>query len=68
MAVTLVGLGCGTIQTMTMEAAEAVRNADCLIGAKRLLAQIPEENPAERREAILAEEILGIIQADPRKN
>lgn len=48
MIVTLAGLGCGTAATMTAEGAEAVREADCLLGAGRLLAAIPE-NPAARR-------------------
>ena len=41
MLVTLVGLGCGTAATMTAEAAEVVRAADCLLGAGRLLAAVP---------------------------
>lgn len=48
MIVTLAGLGCGTAATMTAEGAKAVREADCLLGAGRLLAAIPE-NPAARR-------------------
>ncbi len=68
MSVTLVGLGCGTMKTTTAEAREAIRGADCLIGAKRLLEQTAEELAAERVEAIRTEEILNAIQADPRKN
>lgn len=36
--VTLIGIGMGTPSGMTVEAAEAVKNADLLIGAERMLA------------------------------
>ena len=35
--ISLVGIGMGTALTMTAQAEEAVRSADCLIGARRML-------------------------------
>lgn len=61
MIVTLAGLGCGTAATMTAEAAEAVREADCLLGAGRLLAAIPENPTARRVEAARPRQLLEAI-------
>lgn len=58
MLVTLAGLGCGTAATMTAEAAEAIREADCLLGAGRLLAAVPENGTAKRVEATRPGQIL----------
>lgn len=58
MIVTLAGLGCGTAATMTAEGAEAVREADCLLGAGRLLAAIPENPGARRVEATRPHRLL----------
>lgn len=41
MTVTLLGAGCGTAATLTAEGLEALKQADVLIGAKRLLADLP---------------------------
>ncbi len=61
MIVTLVGLGCGTAATMTAGAAEAVRQADCLLGAGRLLAAVPENGTAKRVEATRPRQILDAL-------
>ena len=58
MIVTLAGLGCGTAATMTAEAAEAIREADCLLGAGRLLAAVPETCTAKRVEVTRPGQIL----------
>ena len=63
MLVTLVGLGCGTSATMTAEGLEALRQADCVIGAGRLLAALPEDLGGERREAVRPAEIMEILTA-----
>lgn len=63
MLVTLVGLGCGTAATMTAEGQEALRQADCVIGAGRLLAALPEDLGGQRREAVRPAEILEILTA-----
>ena len=41
MKISLIGCGCGR-ETLVREAAEAIRSADALIGAPRLLEQFPE--------------------------
>ena len=43
MRVTLAGLGCGAMATVTAEVGEALAQADYLIGAARLLRRLPEE-------------------------
>ena len=45
--VSLVGIGMGTKMTMTAQAEEAVRNADCLIGAERMLDAVRGMEAAE---------------------
>ena len=62
MKVILAGTGCGSQGSMTGEVRDAIRQADLLIGAKRLLESIPEEVTARRATAIYAEEILEIIR------
>ena len=61
--VALVGIGMGDPDTMTAGARNAFRNADCVIGAKRMLAAIDTGN-ARTREAVLARDIAGFIRAD----
>ena len=61
MIVTLVGLGCGAAGTMTAEAAQAIREADCLLGAGRLLAAVPETCAARRVEATRPRQILDAL-------
>ena len=54
MKISLIGCGCGR-ETLVREAAEAIRSADALIGAPRLLEQFPE---AEKKiPALSAKEI-----------
>ena len=62
MKVILAGTGCGSQGSMTGEVRDAIRQADLLIGAKRLLESIPEEVTARRAAAIYADEILEIIR------
>ena len=61
MIVTLAGLGCGTAATMTAEAVEAIRAADCLLGAGRLLAAVPETCTAKRVEATRPRQLLDAL-------
>ena len=63
MSVILAGTGCGNRGTMTAEVLDAMREADCLIGAKRLLESIPAEYTANRKAAVYASEICSMIQA-----
>lgn len=43
MTVTLLGIGCGTTATITSEGLTALRQADVLIGSKRLLDSLPAD-------------------------
>ena len=62
MSITLAGTGCGSLGSMTVEVREAIRSADLLIGAERLLEGLPEEYTAEKVPAIYAKEILSLIE------
>ena len=57
----LIGIGMGSAASMTREAAEAVEDSDCLIGARRML------EAAGGKAAVFceyrAEEILSYIEA-----
>lgn len=56
--ISLIGIGMGSRESMTIEAAEAVRNCDCMIGAQRMLSAAwdvrygseTQENSAEQPE------------------
>ena len=61
MSITLAGTGCGSLGSMTVEVREAIRSADLLIGAERLLEGLPEEYTAEKVPAIYARDILSLI-------
>ncbi|MDO4870203.1 MAG: precorrin-6y C5,15-methyltransferase (decarboxylating) subunit CbiE [Bacillota bacterium] len=64
MKVILAGTGCGSLDSMTVEVEAAIRDADMIIGAKRLLEGIPSQWCGEKQAAIYAEEICGIIAAE----
>ena len=61
--VNLVGIGPGPRAQRTFEAAEAMERADCLIGAKRMLAAAPERPGQRRVEAIAPDAIRAAIDA-----
>jgi len=62
--VSVVGIGPGNPDTMTREVRETIERADCLIGAKRMLAAIAA--PEQRKfEAISPEKIAGLIKRHP---
>lgn len=60
--VTLIGAGMGNDATRTIGMQRALEEADCLIGASRMLDMVPEK---PRYEAVRAEEIARIIHSDP---
>ena len=64
--VTLIGLGGGTACGMTAEAAQALEEAEVLIGARRMLAAASESR-AEKFAEYRAEEILAIIRENENK-
>lgn len=57
MQVTLIGMGCGDFQLLTVQAQHALDEADCIIGAPRLLNSLPQNCNAKKIEAIYASEI-----------
>lgn len=62
--VTLVGIGMGTPETLTQEGAEAIRNADILIGARRMV----EPYRYQGKKIFIsykADEICAFIEAAP---
>ena len=63
MNVTLAGIGCGTADTMTAETWHALQQADYLVGAERMLAQLPEGLPPRRNAASRPREILKLLLA-----
>lgn len=61
MKISIVGMGMGRFATMTGEAAEAVRAADAVIGAARLIEALPADIKAARHTAVAPEQIAGLI-------
>ena len=62
MQVTLIGLGGGTLDTLTQQAREVLETAPLILGAKRLLEHLPEHG-ARKVPAVRAQEILDLLQA-----
>ena len=65
MKITIVGLGGGTPETLTIQAREALLGAGCIIGAKRLLASLPEGCTDNTAAAITAAHIEAFPQNSP---
>lgn len=63
MQVTLIGMGSGAAGTLTVQALEALRAADIIIGAKRLVGSLPEGCTANRVNAYKTEEIIACLTA-----
>lgn len=57
MQVTLIGLGCGDPETMTLAAQKALAEADVILGATRLLAALPD-GPARKIEVVKPADLL----------
>lgn len=63
--VTLLGIGMGDAKTMTLEAVHACREADCIIGAKRMLASVQQVAGQEKKMVSMyqSEEIAAFIRS-----
>ncbi len=59
--ITLIGMGAGTPETLTAQSLAALRRADWIFGAKRLLEQLPAGCTEQRKALYKAEEILAWI-------
>lgn len=68
MRVTLAGLGCGTMATITAEVGEALAQADYLIGAARLLEQLPQGLTPRRTCAVHPREIAELLSDSSCEN
>lgn len=66
MTVKLVSMGCGD-ETLTAQARKALEEADCLIGADRLLGEAPVRPDVPRCKAVRGEEILSILRTSGAK-
>lgn len=64
MKIYLIGMGCGTSKGATAVALDALKNADLIIGAPRLLEDLGDEFEARKVPAILAKEIAQVIDAE----
>ena len=62
MPVYLAAMGGGTPETLTAECTRALQAADCILGAKRLLANLPEACTQNRVEAITSDALLAGLQ------
>lgn len=60
--VSVVGLGLGNMETLTVGGLHVLKGAELLIGAARLLDGLPEDCSGERVPATRAEEICSILQ------
>ena len=65
MSVTLLGTGGGDTGTLTLEAHRALKGADLIIGARRLVEGLAGEYDGETAIAITAPDILELIKARP---
>ena len=65
MNITLVGIGMGAPQTMTLEARAALVRAEAVIGAERLLADLPDEVAGEKIALALPEKVAAAIESHP---
>lgn len=64
MDISIVGIGMGSVGTLTVEAKEAIHTAKVIIGAERLVYALPENSGAARYAAIKSDEIVQLIEAN----
>lgn len=66
--ISLIGIGMGNPETLTIEAYECIKEAELLVGAKRMLESLPEELRREKTEFVCynAPEIISYIQNHPQ--
>ena len=63
MQVTLASLGGGRPETMTAECAAALKDAQCILGARRLLEHLPQGCTGRRIAAVRPQEVLDAVLA-----
>ena len=68
MKITLVGMGGGTFDSVTMQGAEALHEATLIIGAKRLLENLPDFCTQNRIAMYKIGEILSVLETTKGQN
>ena len=63
MQLTLIGMGSGTPESLTVAGLSALREADLILGARRLLSALPAGCTENRAAAYLPDEILSLLPA-----
>lgn len=65
MKITLVGMGSGLPGSLTAQGLQALQTAGLILGAKRLLQNLPDGCTPNRRPIYLPDEVLACLQAEP---
>jgi len=68
MKITLVGMGSGTFDSVTMQGAEVLHEATLIIGAKRLLENLPDFCTQNRIAMYKIGEILSVLETTKEQN
>ena len=65
MKITLVGMGSGLPGSLTAQGLLALQTAGLILGAKRLLQNLPDGCTPNRKPIYLPDEVLACLQAEP---
>ena len=68
MKITLIGMGSGCPESLTVQGYAALREADLILGARRLLSALPAGCTENRAAAYLPDEILELLHASGCEN
>ena len=68
MKITLVGMGSGLPGSLTAQGLQALQTAGLILGAKRLLQNLPDGCTPNRKPIYLPDEVLACLQAEPCQN
>ena len=63
--IALIGMGSGTPESLTAQGLAALQNAGLILGAKRLLEQLPQGCTEHRKALYQPEDVLAALAADP---
>ena len=61
--ITLIGMGSGTPESLTAQGLAALQNAGLILGAKRLLEQLPQGCTEHRKALYQPEDVLAALAA-----
>ena len=68
MNVTLIGMGSGQPENLTLQGLAALRQADLILGARRLLAVLPAGCTENRAAAYRPDEVAELLQTSGAEN